>query len=123
MVTISCKIGYTLQETKNLVLIGIKANKFRGTIFKGKYPFEYLFVSDIDSNQRFTPIKEEIASAEGLLKEQIKCLNQRLINQIGNCPVIHRNLNNYFRQYVGFYNSEGNKLIHINFYWDNYIEV
>lgn len=116
----SCKANYELIKTDNADLIGLKSNRFRGTIFKQSYPFKNMYVSDIDSTKRFTPSQEEIAEAEEILRKQIKELNKNKPSQLGSCPVIHRNLNNYFRQYVGFYDAEGNKVIHINFLWDNY---
>ncbi len=39
---------------------------------------------------------------------------------MGSCPVIHRNLNSYFRQYVGIVNDKGQRVVHINFYWNKY---
>lgn len=107
-------------KTGSSNLIGVKSNRFKGTIFKDSYPFKHFNVADIDSTKRLTPTKKDIAEAEKILKEQIRSLNKSTTNQYGNCPVIHRNLNKYFRQYVGFYDADGNKMIHINFLWDRY---
>ena len=120
LIVCSCKANYELIETDSPDLIGIKSNKFRGTIFKDSYPFKHFYVSDIDSTKRFIPTKKDIAEAERILKEQIKGLNKSKTNQFGDCPVIHRNLSKYFRQYVGFYDTDGNKMIHINFLWDRH---
>jgi hypothetical protein len=44
-------------------------------------------------------------------------LNKDLLNQVGNCPVIHKKLSKYKRQYVGTKTENGDKVIWINFIW------
>ncbi len=100
--------------------IGVKHRRANGTIFNNTYPFSNFFVSDADSTKRWTPSKRHIELAEKILKEQIKKLNKNRINQMENCPVIHRHLYAYFRQYVGIINDRGQRIIHINFYWNKY---
>ncbi len=95
-------------------------NRARGTIFKNNYPFHNFMVSDVDSTTRWTPDKRDIELAEKILRAQIKNANKNLTNQVNNCPVIHRHLNDYFRQYVGILNDKGEKVIHINFSWDRF---
>jgi hypothetical protein len=68
-------------------------------------------------NSRFSPTEEEILLAEQLLKEQLKSLNKDRINQSWDCPTIHKSLNKYARQYVGFLNEKGEKIIWINAVW------
>ena len=69
---------------------------------------------------RFTPTDEEIIAAETILKMNIKTMNSNRMNQFGHYPVIHRHLNDYFRQYVGVINEKGEKVIHVNCHWDKY---
>jgi hypothetical protein len=45
---------------------------------------------------------------------------QRRYNQQDGYPVIHQNLNCYYRQYVGIITPSGEKIIHVNLYWDKY---
>jgi hypothetical protein len=66
---------------------------------------------------RFTPNEEQIAKLESQLKSQIKRINSSRPNQYKECPVIDRNLRKYWRQYVGYINSEGDSIIHLNFIW------
>jgi hypothetical protein len=47
-------------------------------------------------------------------------LNAQYINQQKGCPVIHKNLSHYSRQYVGYIDQEGAKVIWINFLWSKY---
>ena len=100
--------------------IGVNYKNSRGTIFNRKYPFSNFFVSDVDSTTQWVPDKDDIELAEKILESELKEINKGKINQMGRCPVIHRNLYSYFRQYVGITNNEGQRIIHINFYWDKY---
>ncbi len=115
----SCKASYELVETEKLNLVGLKSHQIRGTIFKGSYSFSPVSFPDVDSTDRFTPTKDDIAEAEGILRSQIKRLIEGQPNQLGNCPVIHKNLANYFRQYVGYHNEEG-RIVHVNLLWDKH---
>ena len=117
---ISCKTTLTTFETSDKDKIGVRSNKFHGTIFKSSYPKDKLFINSVDSVNRFTPTENDIKLAETILKEQIKKTNNPRINQFGKKQYIYKNLNKYFRQYIGFINDKGDKLIHINFYWDKY---
>ncbi|MDO7851905.1 hypothetical protein [Hymenobacter convexus] len=107
-------------QTKNQTLIGVKGPNFKGAIFTKEYPFLLLFVSAIDSVQRFTPSLAEVEIAENLLRHQLKTINKRRPNQQAGNPVLHRNLPKYFRQYVGFIDKNGDKIIHVNFHWNRY---
>ncbi|MGS2765136.1 hypothetical protein [Sinomicrobium sp. M5D2P9] len=100
--------------------IGVNYKNSRGTIFNPNYPFANFHVRDVDSTMQWTPDKADIELAEEILNTQIKTRNKNKMNQRGNCPVIHRNLYSYFRQYVGIINDKGERIIHINFYWDRY---
>jgi hypothetical protein len=100
--------------------IGVKYKGARGTIFNDNYPFSNFLTSDVDSTTRWTPKRHDIELAEDILRKQIKSLNKNKVNQLDNCPLIHRHLNDYFRQYVGVKNSEGQRIIHINFSWDKH---
>jgi hypothetical protein len=55
-----------------------------------------------------------------LLSRQLKLVNTPKLNQGGNNPILEQSLPHYFRQYVGFLDKDGNRLVHINFYWDEY---
>ena len=67
-----------------------------------------------------TSTKNEIRLTETILKNQISKLNNPRVNQFRKRNYVDKNLNKYFRQYVGFINKNGDKVIHINFYWDKF---
>lgn len=67
--------------------------------------------------KRFTPTKQEIDQAEISLKNNLKILNKQLLNQLST-PVIHKNLRKYRRQYFGFIDNNGDKILFINCFWD-----
>lgn len=75
-----------------------------------------------DKTDWFEPTQEEVREAERLLTEQIEQLNSRRINQDGDCPVIDQNLNKYLRQYVGYTNTSGEKVVLINMLWSDKID-
>jgi hypothetical protein len=66
--------------------------------------------------KRFTPTKEEIVAAENALKSQLKELNSDKMNQ-SDTPVIDKNLKKYKRQYFGYINERGEKILFINCFW------
>jgi hypothetical protein len=107
-------------QTGDANKIGVKSNKFRGTIFTHSYQTDKLFITKVDSANRFTPTKENIKLAESILQEQISEANKRHVNQFGKRQYIDRNLNKYFRQYVGYLNENGDRTIHISFHWDKF---
>jgi hypothetical protein len=71
---------------------------------------------EIMPGKRFTPTKEEIINAENALKSKLKEVNRNFENQY-NLPIIHRNLKKYKRQYFGFINDKGEKILYINSLW------
>lgn len=115
----NCKTEIHIVPTAKKTNLAVTGPGFRGTLFTNTYPFADLHVSDIDSASRFTPSKEDIENAELLLSQQIKTLNKSRPNQFPDQPLIHKT-HRYFRQYVGFRAPNGDKIIHVNFYWDRY---
>ena len=91
----------------------IKTNRYEGVIFSKDY-------IDLLNNfeNRYTPTINEIDSAEIILRKGIKGINKNRPNQIGNCPVIQRKLRKYKRQYFGYIDNNGDKIIFINCFWD-----
>jgi hypothetical protein len=66
---------------------------------------------------RFTPTQQEVEKAELALKTQLEALNTPMVNQPKGCPVIHKNLKNYGRQYFGYTDSLGHRILYINCIW------
>lgn len=91
----------------------IKGKGFEGYIFSSDH---FVFV-DV-KGQRYRPDEKDINAAERLLKENLKSVNTPLINQDSKgCPVIHKNIKKYVRQYVGVINENGDKVLWVNFVW------
>ncbi|MCF0211359.1 MAG: hypothetical protein HUK17_00480 [Bacteroidales bacterium] len=67
---------------------------------------------------RFTPEDADIAKAEKLMQKKIAYLNRYHENQEGKVPIIDEHLSNYERQYVGFTDIHGYRIIYINALWD-----
>lgn len=91
----------------------VKGKKYEGYIFSKDYTSTLLHLEDVKS--KYTPTEEDVSIAENILENQIKPLNHLLVNQGGNCPVIHKILPRYKRQYIGYLDQDGNKIIWINF--------
>lgn len=89
-----------------------KTSKFDIAIFPEKYQGFYTF------KNRFTPTKEEINRAEESLQIGLSKLNHQEINQ-SSAPIIHENLDKYKRQYFGYVNEKGEKILFINCFWDD----
>ncbi|TDR24426.1 hypothetical protein [Flavobacterium cheniae] len=77
--------------------------------------------NEIMQQNRFTPSKEEIIKAENALKYKLKFLNDPLMNQTSS-PIIHKNLKKYKRQYFGYINNKGEKILYINSLWSKSIK-
>lgn len=65
--------------------------------------------------KRFTPSLAEIKIAENILKKNIRKINAKKMNQGNGCPIIHRNLNIYRRQYFGYFNGKNERVIFVTF--------
>lgn len=68
---------------------------------------------------RFTPTDEEIAQTEKLIQKKLAYVNRFHENQEGMCPVIDEHLRQYERQYVGFTDVHGYRIVWVNFIWDD----
>lgn len=96
-----------------------KTQQIKGKCFEGYiFPKTYVgFIPVENVSERFTPLHEDILKVEEILNKQIKVLNNDLLNQSGSCPIIHKNLRRYKRQYFGLITENGDKVIWINFIW------
>ena len=105
------KISHT--EKRNSQLTHVKGNDFEGVIFSKDFAFP--FHKNESGDKRFTPTNEEIENAESILSKDISTINALQPNQGGDKgPVIHKNLKNYIRQYYGYFNHCGDKIIFIS---------
>ncbi|MBF9254391.1 hypothetical protein I2I11_13885 [Pontibacter sp. 172403-2] len=112
----SCATSLKVVEEPTDETVLVSNQRYRGVIFKEKAD---CFLCRFGEN-RFTPSIEDILAAEEILRLNIKEENKPLVNQGEDCPIIHRNLDNYRRQYFGFINEAGERVIYINLSWDKY---
>lgn len=86
-----------------------KTQKFDVAIFPADY-------KDFIGGERFFPSKAEVDRAEAALISDLKSLNEKKVNQ-SSSPIIHKNLNKYRRQYFGFIDQNGDRILLINCFW------
>ena len=87
---------------------------YRGYVFDTSY----LILKSIKQQQSRAVLScDEINIAEHILKNNLAELNVNKINQTHGCPNIRKKLCKYRRQYFGFINSKGEKIIWINMFW------
>lgn len=95
-----------------------EAKFYRGKCFKG-YIFDssYLLFKSIAQQKGRTQLSsDDIDVAEKILKMNLTSLNNNNLNQSAHCPNIEKNYNKYVRQYFGFFNKKGEKIVWINFF-------
>lgn len=86
--------------------------------YKGVIVNENVDIFVDDKKEWFEPSLQEVKKAEQLLANQIEELNKEELNQDSKeCPDIDKNLNKYIRQYIGYINTSGEKIILINMLW------
>jgi len=110
------------------MLVGLAVNLYaqkEAVFWKGKcyegYVFDtsYLVLKSVKQQQSRAVLScDEIKIAENILKKKLAALNTNNINQTEGCPNISKKLYNYRRQYFGFTNSKGEKIIWINMFWN-----
>ncbi len=92
-----------------------KNNKYSGYIF----PQEFDVLLSIENQSgRFTPYESTIKTFECNLSKKLAELAKDLPDQGKGCPSIEKKrLNKYKRQYFGFINQNGDKILFVNFVW------
>jgi len=103
------------QVNNSIIANHFKSENFDCAIFPKEYYGDFL------DKGRFTPTKNEVKLAEEALQKNFKKINHKLINQNGSrySPIIHKNLQKYKRQYFGYLDKNGNKILYINAFWSN----
>jgi hypothetical protein len=91
----------------------VKGDSFEGVVFSKDFVFP--FMQEQAAEKRFTPSQEDIEDAEKLLAKKIQSVNSLQVNQGGVCgPIIHENLKRFVRQYYGYINEKGDKVVYIS---------
>ena len=86
----------------------------QGAIFPSSYKTPY---RDLERRQKFTPTVEEVLLAEKLLSEQYNNAYEQfpaLEHYTRRSVNTNKKFKRYYRQYVGFYNAKGEKIIFIH---------
>ena len=84
------------------------------------YVFSKEFYVDFkieNEESRYTPSNSDVDKAEKIIRKKIASINQDHDNQ-ESCPLIDENLKKYKRQYIGFTDVYGAKILWVNFVWD-----
>lgn len=102
-------------EKKSERVSFIHGRHFDGVIFSADYKLPIFEQGD---KGRFTPTADEIFLFERELQKRIKGINKNKPNQGRHYgPVIDKRLKMYTRQYAGFINVKGEKVIHAGLNW------
>ena len=95
--------------------IYVKTDNYEGVIFGINCPENVID----DKAYRWNPTEEDIAKAEKLIKKYIVRSvekKHRLPNQY-RTPIVHQNLDKYYRQYLGRIDKRGRKILYVNCFW------
>ena len=114
VLTCSCNSSFHVIEKPTNYSTVIENRKFKRVIFLK----DGNCLSCLKNKKRFSPTLNDIEKAEKILEGKIEAQNSPLVNQGFECPIIHRNLNNYRRQYFGYIEENGDKIIYITLNWD-----
>lgn len=88
----------------------IVGDSFEGVIFTKEYNTGSL----IDQkSKKFTPSIQEISLSEKLLNQNLDTVKNKWTQSVA----IHGNLKKYLRQYFGYINEKGERIIYINAFW------
>lgn len=100
-----CLFGLASGQTnkKETVAENYKTKQFNCAIF----PSTYIDLPAIGSIVRFTPTHADIDKAELALKNKLALL-------VKDNPAVYKKLKQYRRQYIGFINEDGQKILIIN---------
>lgn len=111
-----------------ILIFKLSANLYgqNGALFcKGKgyqgYVFDtsYFVLKSVKQQQGKINLScDEVKIAEEVLNKELLNFNKDKINQSQRCPDINKNLHKYCRQYFGFINTNGEKIVWINLFWN-----
>ena len=89
--------------------IHIIGNSFEGVVFSDKYQLTLSFTK----GKKFTPTESDIVAVEKMLRSNLDTIQ----DQTNQNKTIKRHLKHYLRQYFGYINENGDKIIRINLFW------
>jgi hypothetical protein len=111
-------ISDTITDTITDCSIYIKHDYIEGIIFTGNCPIN----KPINKKYvRWDPGVADIIIVENYIKDFINKKSKNHIKDTSeDYPLINQNLENYKRQYIGYLNKRGQKIIYVNFIWYDY---
>ncbi len=74
------------------------------------------------SETKWMPTVEEVISCDNIIQNYINKKERKKAIVLGNSPVIHENYNKYVRQYMGYVNKRGKKILAVKFIWKDEVE-
>ncbi len=106
-----------------LLLLGLAVNTYGqeftridGRGFKGYIVDKdhFVFKSIENHRERYTPTAEDVKRVETILSSNEEYLKQHQLDKSKGNPIIYKNLRKYIRQYVGFIDKSGDRILWIN---------
>ena len=97
----------------------VKGSNYHGYVFNKDWEVD---ITVENQDGRFTPEDIDIAKAEKLMQKKLAYINRNHENQEGRCPIIDEHITKYTRQYVGFTDVHGFKIVWINGVWDDKVK-
>lgn len=91
--------------------------EIQGVIFPDTF---YVHTFNKRYPKRFTPSVSEVLCVDSLAFRYVERKNKKGLKQQNseNCPIIHENRNNYYRQVAGYIDPKsGDEIIYINYFW------
>lgn len=92
----------------------IKGTNYCGYIF---FVTHNCMVGIEDQVSKYMPNDKVVEDFESELRNEVIVMTDSLVDQGKGCPDIKRKLQKYCRQYFGFTNSVGERVLYVNFVW------
>lgn len=101
--------------------IHITSSDFEGVIFFEKYKGEYdvYDTAEYKKNSWYTPTVKDIESTEKVLVSELKNKAKTKKGKYNDAKIVFNELKSSYRQYIGYINPQGEKLICINGFPDD----
>ena len=114
---VSCSSKLKVVEQPTQFSTVVKKGRVKGVIFKENGGC-FMCLQD---EKRFSPTIDDIQKAELIIKKNLRQVNESKLNQdYKHCPIIHKELKSYRRQYFGYIDNNGDKIIYATFNWDKF---
>ena len=109
-------VAFVLASTNCFAQDSIVAEHYKTSEFDCAI-FPATAFSYVTSGKHFTPTHRDIDKAEHALNTKLKKIDSILSDQGGHDPIIYEHLKKYVRQYFGYIDSQGHRILFINCVW------